>query len=106
MNPHLDAFRKIIENAVHDFFHAALGAIKPGVDYIRTHVPDEAIAIAEGILTASIAGTPWASLTSQLLIQAEAAGISLLKEAATVALNAAQNNLIAAGTPHLVTPET
>lgn len=97
-----DTFRKAVENALHDFLHTTYGAVKPGLDYLKANVPDEAIKLAEALLASAVAGTPWATLIATLITQAEAAGIKLAEQAATVALNSAQNNLIATGTPHLV----
>ena len=52
-------------------------------------------------LTGAVAGTPWAALEGTLITQAEAAGVTIEKNVATAALNAAQTNLIAVGTPIL-----
>lgn len=93
---------KVIQNSIHDFFHSAYGIIKPGLDYLKANVPDEAIKLAEEALKAAVAGTPWAALVDELIKLAEGENISLKPESATVALNLAQNNLIATGTPHLV----
>lgn len=99
-----DTFRKSIENSIHDFFHSFYSVIKPGLDYLKANVPDEAIILAEEALKAAVSGTPWATLVRELVTNAEAAGIKLAEKAATVALNSAQNNLIATDTPHLEAP--
>jgi hypothetical protein len=98
------AFVKSIENFLHGLLSDIDTAIEPGVAYIKANVPAAAITIGEGILAAAATGTPWAALVATLVTQAEASGITIAEQAAKVALNAAQNNLIANGTPHLVAP--
>lgn len=93
---------KAIENFIHGLVSDVDTAIEPGLAYLKAHVPAAAITIAESILASAVAGTPWGTLASALVTQAEAAGIAIAEDAAKVALNAAQNNLIASGTPHLV----
>lgn len=75
--------------------------IEPGLIYLEKNVPAAVIALAQSLLIGAEAGTPWPTLEDNLIAQAEKEGVILAKEAATVALNTAQNNLIATGTPHL-----
>lgn len=76
-------------------------AAAAGWEWLKANVPAVAVSLGETLLTGGIAGTPWAALESTLITQAETAGVTIEKNVATAALNAAQTNLIAAGTPIL-----
>lgn len=71
--------------------------LQPGLAYLEANVPAQAISIAENILATAVTGTPWATLMASLLAETKTAGITLIEAAASAALNAAQNNLIAKG---------
>lgn len=79
-------------------------ALEPGLTYIEKNVPADLIKIAEAVLGAAVTGTPWATILSSVLSQAENAGLDLAKgavsaeEAATGALSAAQLNILGNGT--------
>lgn len=85
---------------------ALYSEIEPGLVYLEENVPVLALTLARSLLMGAEAGTPWPSLVSSLITSAEAQGIKLTEEAATVALNTSQNNLIATGTPHLLPADT
>lgn len=109
-------FLKEIENDLHALVDKVKSAtvtvvtdvdteIQPGIAYLKANVPAAAIKIGESILAAEIAGTPWASLVTMLITQAEASGITLAEQAAGIALNYAQSNLLATGAlPPVVAP--
>lgn len=73
-------------------------AAAAGWSWFKTNVPAIAVSLGETILTGAVTGTPWSALEGTLITQAEAAGITIEKNVATAALNAAQTNLIATGT--------
>lgn len=96
-----------IKIAIENFFRTLVTdidtVIEPGIKYLEQNVPAVVITLAESVLSAAIAGTPWSALIAELVTQAEAQGIKLVENAGTVALNTAENNLIAKGTPAPVT---
>lgn len=90
-----NAIIKKIENFLHGLVNEIDTVIEPGLEYLKANVPAEAVTIGEGILSAAATGAPWATLLASLVSQAETAGIKLAEDAAKVALNTAQNNIIA-----------
>ncbi len=98
MNIH--AIIKFIQNWGHDAVNDIEALAQPGYDYLKTNVPPIAIGLGETLLAGAAVGTPWGTLVAALISSAEAAGVKLLEDAAKVALNTAQNNLIAKGEPH------
>ncbi len=81
---------KIVENKGHALEHSA-------VSYIEKNSLQAAYSLATALLTGAATGTPWLTLASDLLTQAEAAGIAIAKGAETIVLNQAQADLIAVG---------
>lgn len=99
------ALIKEIENFLHTLVTDVDTAIQPGVAYLKANVPAEAIKLGEAVLAGAVTGTPWASLVTALISQAEAAGITLAEQAAGIVLNYAQSNLLATGAlPPVVAP--
>lgn len=84
---------KTIEN----WYHPIVKSMKPALDYLEVHAPEEVQAIAVSVLTNAIAGTPWATLIGLLIKSAENAGKSLLHDEADIILNLIKGNLKAQG---------
>lgn len=87
MNIH-DAI-KVLQN----WFHSLVSDLKPALDYVEKNGGAAVIQLAEGVLAGAAAGTPWATLISELIPAAEAAGIQLAEGAASIILNLAKANL-------------
>lgn len=94
---------KALQNAFHDLVNKAQDELEtyaaPALAVVAANGGKIILGLAEGVLTAAIAGTPWAALESSLIASAEAQGITLAKEAATAILNLVKSNLVAKGVP-------
>lgn len=76
-----------------NWFHSLVKDLKPALDFIEKNGGAAIVTLAEGVLAGAIVGTPWATLVAQLIPAAEAAGITLIEEAASIILNIAKANL-------------
>lgn len=92
------SFHDIIK-ALQNWGHSIIHSCKPALDYVEAHGSEAVLALAETVLTGAVAGTPWATLIAQLIPAAEAAGIKIAEDAASIILNVAKANLNAQGKP-------
>lgn len=68
---------------------------EPAIEFIAANGGKIALAIAESVLSAAEAGTPWGTLIASFEKQAVDAGIQLAEGAAGAVLNYAQSNQLA-----------
>lgn len=94
---------KAIQNRLHDLVNHLQDEFEtyaaPALAVVAANGGKIILTLAEGVLTAAVAGTPWAALETSLVASAEAQGIVLAKEAATAILNLVKAKLVAEGTP-------
>lgn len=74
-----------------------------GVKYTVEELPSIAIAMLQAFLAGVSAGTPYATIGATALAMLESQGIKATVGGLQVALNAAESNLIEAGTPAPIT---
>lgn len=79
------------------------GDVAPAIKVIEGDIPSIVISAIEAFLTAVEAGTPWATILSTVGALVESQGVKAGESAVQAAVNQAENNLIAAGTPAPIT---
>ena len=88
---------KTFQNAWHDFVNHAeqdvVAFATPAIAVIAQNGGKILLGLAEQVLNAEIAGTPWKDNIAALISAAEAQGLTLLENAASAALNMAKANL-------------
>ncbi len=85
--------------ALQNWFHSLVSDLKPALDFLESKGGPAILALAEGVLTEEIAGTPWAAIGAKLVETAKADGKDLLENDAQIILNIAKANLLAKGQP-------
>lgn len=94
------AFIKAAENFWHslvqDSQKVVLDDLGPVLTFIETKGPS-VLAMAVTIIAGGSATAPWASLIAALIPVAEAAGVKLAEDEASIFLNLAKANLLAQG---------
>ena len=79
--------------SVENYFHSLVTDVKPALDFLEKNGGQLALSLAEGVLAATVAGTPWAQIVATFVPLAEAQGITLAEQAGSIVLNIAKANL-------------
>lgn len=88
---------KAIQNLWHHIVNEAQSEVveyaTPAIEYISKNGGKVILSLAEAVLAAEMAGTPWATIINTLIASAESQGITLAEGAASIILNMAKANL-------------
>lgn len=88
---------KILFGYAEDEAKALAVVMQPAITLAIKELGTNGMAIAEGVLAAAISGTSWGVIIATFLPLAEADGIKVTEDVASLGLNLAKANLIAKG---------
>ena len=84
-----------IIKTVENFFHSVVSDLSPALDLLEAKGGSALLALGESVLAGFVAGESWPVIIAAFIPQAEASGVSLAENEASIILNIAKANLLA-----------